>query len=257
MLRYAEITSRYIPCSSMGVFTMYYIYGHFDSSGKCHYIGKGSGGRAYDFHRRNLGWKGIFSKANPPLVSILETDIKVDLEAYKIERQYIEKYEKEGHVLQGKGEPTRHWLGKKRPEIGSKISAAKKGKPGPWAGKKRGPHTEEWKANISKNHRRHQTEATKKKISEVKKGRPNGLLGKKRSEETKKKLSEVRKKAWASGMYDRPHHGNKPVRCIELDKVFISAAEASRQLGCMRSKISSCCLGTRKSHYGYTWEYAI
>jgi NUMOD3 motif len=34
------------------------------------------------------------------------------------------------------------------PEHRAKLSAAKLGKPGPWAGKKRGPHSKEWRENI-------------------------------------------------------------------------------------------------------------
>lgn len=67
---------------------------------------------------------------------------------------------------------------------------------------------------------------TKLKIS-------NANKGKCYSEETKRKIREGTSK-------------NKSVYCLELDTVFISATEASRQLGVSWSNIAACCRGDRK-----------
>ena len=80
---------------------------------------------------------------------------------------------------------------------------------------------------------KHRSEETKKKISESGKGR---IL----SEESKKKIGK----------------GNgKLVYCIELDKIFESTCEASRELGISQSSISLVCRGKRKTAGGYHWEY--
>ena len=80
---------------------------------------------------------------------------------------------------------------------------------------------------------KHRSEETKKKISESGKGR---IL----SEESKKKIGK----------------GNgKLVYCIELDKMFESTCEASRELGISQSSISLVCRGKRKTAGGYHWEY--
>ena len=80
---------------------------------------------------------------------------------------------------------------------------------------------------------KHRSEETKKKISESGKGR---IL----SEESKKKIGK----------------GNgKLVYCIELEKIFESTCEASRELGISQSSISLVCRGKRKTAGGYHWEY--
>lgn len=46
------------------------------------------------------------------------------------------------------------------------------------------------------------------------------------------------------------------VYCVELDKTFTGACEASRQLNINQSNITSCCKGRRNSAGGYHWRYA-
>lgn len=41
-----------------------------------------------------------------------------------------------------------------------------------------------------------------------------------------------------------------------LIKEWLSAAEVKRQLGYNRQNINQCCLGKRKTAYGYIWKYA-
>lgn len=47
----------------------------------------------------------------------------------------------------------------------------------------------------------------------------------------------------------------KPVRCIELGKVFESISAAAREMKLEVTKICYCCRGKRITHGGYHWEY--
>lgn len=48
----------------------------------------------------------------------------------------------------------------------------------------------------------------------------------------------------------------KPVYCVELDKVFDSAAQAGRELQLTSSNITACCKGKKlKTCGGYHWRY--
>lgn len=47
----------------------------------------------------------------------------------------------------------------------------------------------------------------------------------------------------------------KKVLCIELNKIFLSAREASRELNIDSSRISKVCRGQAKSAGGYHWQY--
>ena len=60
------------------------------------------------------------------------------------------------------------------------------------------------------------------------------------SEEHKKKIGKA---------------NGKLVYCIELDKVFESTNEVSRQLGINQRNIASVCRGERKTAGGYHWKY--
>ena len=65
---------------------------------------------------------------------------------------------------------------------------------------------------------------------------------------------------WCDAKYNNNYgaHNEKlsrPVRCVELDKIFYGAREAERQLGVDHSMIIKCCKGKRSSYKGYHWEY--
>ena len=77
--------------------------------------------------------------------------------------------------------------------------------------------------------------------------------GRKHSEETKKKLSEALKGKKMSS----DNHNAKKVKCIELNLIFNSVADANEYLGKPRSRdsISNCARGKSKTAYGYHWEY--
>jgi len=89
-------------------------------------------------------------------------------------------------------------------EIKDKISKSVKDNPVKyWLGKKREPFSDEWKANLTKNHRKTNSSETRIKISESNKGKKMSvesiekmklsLTGRKQSEEQKRKTAERQK----------------------------------------------------------------
>ena len=69
---------------------------------------------------------------------------------------------------------------------------------------------------------------------------------------------------WCSGEYnlsygtrlERSVKGHKkPIYCVELDKVFDSAADAARELGLDNSAIGKVCKGKKKTTGGYHFRY--
>ena len=97
------------------------------------------------------------------------------------------------------------------------------------------------------------SEEKKKKISEAQKGR-------RLTEEHKQKLSEAAKKRYtpcseqAKENIRKASH-KKPVYCEELNKVFESVQECSRQLGIPATNISKLCNGRGKTLKGYHLKY--
>ena len=70
--------------------------------------------------------------------------------------------------------------------------------------------------------------------------------------------------AWGNdshNMYDAIRNGNhksvnsKPTKCIETEKVYKSATEASKNISISRSYIVECCNDKQKTAGGYHWEY--
>lgn len=110
---------------------------------------------------------------------------------------------------------------------------------------------------------KHHTEATKKKISEASSVRVVSL-------ETKKKIGDANR-GEKNGMYGRtvPNHirrdiskrFSKPVLQFSLEgdliREFSSASEAELFLNVKGNHISCCCLGKRRTAYGYKWKYKI
>lgn len=105
-------------------------------------------------------------------------------------------------------------------------------------------HTEKAKKKISEAGRRPCSEETKKKISRANKGHNNGMYGKHVSDYVKKLISDK---------------FSKPVLQLDLNNNIIngfsSASEAERYLNGRGSHIGCCCLGKRKTAYGYKWKY--
>ena len=115
------------------------------------------------------------------------------------------------------------------------------------------------------------TEEQKQHQSEVHKGLPSPKKGIKtgkpawnrgipQTEETKKKLSIVNKGRRNSIKSEfKPGEINckiVPVRCVELDIIFKSYADAARFTGNVKnySNIVACTKGKQKTAYGYHWE---
>ena len=97
------------------------------------------------------------------------------------------------------------------------------------------------------------SEEKKKKISEAQKGR-------KFTEEHKQKLSEAAKNRHIpcseekkQTLKEKSH--KKPVYCEELDKIFESVQECSRQLGIPATNITKLCKGRGKTLKGYHLRY--
>ena len=105
-------------------------------------------------------------------------------------------------------------------------------------------HTEEAKKKISDAGKRPCSEETKRKIGLANKGSNNGMYGKTISDYARRVIIE---------------RFSKPVLQLDLNNNIInrfsSASEAERYLGGKGSHIGCCCLGKRKTAYGYKWKY--
>lgn len=105
-------------------------------------------------------------------------------------------------------------------------------------------HTDEAKKKISEAGKRPCTEQTKRKIGLANGGANNGMYDKLISNYARKLVIERFSKA-----------------VLQLDSNdniinrFSSASEAERHLNGKGSHISCCCLGKRKTAYGYKWKY--
>lgn len=60
---------------------------------------------------------------------------------------------------------------------------------------------------------------------------------------------------WLSHENNVKKSNNKQVLCIELNRIFESTTEASKQLGLEQCNISRCCNGERKTCGGYHWDF--
>ena len=257
---------------------IYYIYEHIrKDNNTCFYVGKGTGGRAYNLDRGNFH-NGV-CKEYGCRVKIIKDGLTEE-EAFKLERERIEDYV----ITFGYGAPIEGyrdfsnnyltnftWGGegvsgyKHSKESKQKMSEKKKGK----------KQSEETKRKRSESMKgKKHSEEHNKKISESKKGI-------KFSEEHKKNLSESHKGKTAgekNGMWGKPspnrgkkglyHHSeeakqklSKKIICITTGEIFNSIKEASDHYKVARSNISYCCIGKRK-HAGelnnvpLQWKYA-
>lgn len=118
--------------------------------------------------------------------------------------------------------------GKNNPRYGKGL----KGKDNPMYGKK---WTDEQKA------------AHSRKLKGRYTGAKNPMFGKHHTAEHKRKIGEAEKGA------NNPNA--KPVRCIELNKIFLCATLAGQETGTNNQSISQCCHGRLKTAGGYHWEF--
>ena len=105
-------------------------------------------------------------------------------------------------------------------------------------------HTEEAKKKISEAGKRPCTEQAKRKMGLTNRGINNGMYGKTISDYARKLVIK---------------RFSKAVIQLDLDdniiNRFSSASEAERYLNGKGSHVSCCCLGKRKTAYGYRWKY--
>lgn len=128
-----------------------------------------------------------------------------------------------------------------------RMKEAKRGKPGPWAGKKR-------------------PEETVAKIAAALKGKSTWMKGRKHTEESRRKLSEAAKRrvgtatvklrAAAAVNIRQAHEAIKrPVRCLNDGRVFASAREACVFYGLPKNAVSQQIAGQRRRKDGLRFEY--
>lgn len=110
---------------------------------------------------------------------------------------------------------------------------------------------------------KHHSDETKQKISDAKRGTIGHAqtayqkecarlanLGKVVSEETRNKISKANKG-------NVPYNKNlRPVYCVELNKVFVNASSAGKELSIRSGNIINCCEYNRKTCGGCQWMYA-
>lgn len=120
--------------------------------------------------------------------------------------------------------------------------------------------TDEIKSKISKALTGHAvSDSTKRKISESKRGKESPKKGKKLSAEQieKNQKSHIGQMAWNKGKVcgkeERSKFGGKPVKCVELNRVYASAHEAAEELNLDFSSICKCRKGKAKTTGGYHW----
>lgn len=79
-------------------------------------------------------------------------------------------------------------------------------------------------------------------------GKNNGMYGRTHTVEAREKIAQAQKGRKS------PKRINIPVYCVELNRVFESAAEAKKELN-INSPILEVCYGNRKTAGGYHWEF--
>nr|DAN91928.1 MAG TPA: HNH endonuclease [Caudoviricetes sp.] len=136
--------------------------------------------------------------------------------------------------------------GEKHPQYGTHRSEETKAKiSNALRGKKL---SEEHKRKLSKSHKKENlSEDTLKKMRE-------SHIGKKPSEETvKKRADAIRgRKRDLSYLHEMKR---KAIYCVETNKVYASGVYASENTDILRSNLSNCCNGKRKTAGGYHWKY--
>ena len=168
---------------------MYYTYCYLNEEGRPYYIGKGSGGRAYDLNH---------SVSLPPRDRILLLkDNLTEEESFRHEVYMIEVL---GRKNQGTGILENMTKGGKQPPTFILHSEETKSK------MRQRRHSEETKRKIGAASKARMNEDEKQKLSNLWKGRPltqetkdklsKSLKGIRRSEETREKMRIAAKKRW-------------------------------------------------------------
>ena len=147
---------------------MYVVYEHW-LDGKCFCVGSGTKYRPKNFKSRKRAWQEyVNGRYDDVIVKIVKT-FDDRQEAYDYEIEHHKEMVKLGHPIQNLLGNSGYWTGKKRPDIGEKLSKSLTGR-----------HlSEEHKLHISENNGR-------------------GNLGKSMPEESKQKVSDSIRKKYAT-----------------------------------------------------------
>ena len=210
----------------------YYVYSHIDNKGKCFYIGKGSGRRAYVKGARAEAWNKIGKKGFTPIILI--SNLSED-KAYELEWRFGEQIGWENLVNQRIEEGCGKRKGSFKQEVRDKISAAHKGLKKP------------------------QTKAHSKLISKNKKGKK---LSKESCENISKALMGRNKggKLWDTRPNKTPYSTGTPVAQYTMDWEFIrefrNYKEAKDVLNAegIRCDVGGYFNGPQNSAGGFKWK---
>lgn len=147
---------------------MYVVYEHW-LDGKCFCVGSGTKYRPKNFKSRKRAWQEyVNGRYDDIIVKIVKT-FDDRQEAYNYEIEHHKEMVKLGHPIQNLLGNSGYWTGKKRPDVGKKISKSLTGR------------------HLSEEHKRHISEHN---------GRGN--LGKSMSEGARNKLSQSIRNKYAN-----------------------------------------------------------
>lgn len=199
--------------------TNFYVYEHWRTDrDECFYVGKGTGGRAYNMSKRNRYHKALVAKLIREgfaveiriVASGISSDAAFALEIERIAFWRNAKIDLTNMTDGGEGannptEETRqkmaqHKIGKKLDEkTRQKMSESRRKRPGI-------PHTKEARQKISEG-KKNPSPETRRKMSEAKKGKPRNddfrqkismaRKGRAHTDETRLKMSVSSKRQWA------------------------------------------------------------
>ena len=114
------------------------------------------------------------------------------------------------------------------------------------------------------------TDDHKQAISDAKSGRPNGLSGRVMPESHRKAISKAtmgrrtltkeeqarRLDTWKKRCGGKIKTSKaKVVICVETQKRYRCASEAAEDVSGSDKHIQACCVGRRKKHKGFSWNY--
>jgi hypothetical protein len=208
---------------------VFYTYAHYTPEGRLFYIGKGQGGRAHSFNKRNKQWNQVVEKHGKPDVQVL-ANWDTEEEALDHERLLISCFRDLGHKLCNLSDGGYGNAGYKlSTEAKQKISLS-------LVGNKRSVGVVQAIEQREKN--------SKKQIGNSR------ALGHRHTKEYKEKISLLLK-----GNKNACGKNCKWVGTHQKTKntiVFLSTTELNKA-GFQHSNVIKCINGLRKSHKGYTW----